>query len=253
MPELYTYPKQWFKVAREIISHAKKQTSLADFYQESKLKPYAQDNSFLYRKDVLDLLFQDGIIGIEGDRLRLGAIHNIDWLDKLLIDGNTDAWELAQDVKSDIDEFKKFDPETLKKIGDEGEFFVVERLKNLINVSKHKEIKHVAQTNDYAGYDIYTPSVINSDKPFKLEVKTTTRKIQNMFTFYLSRNEADIGKKFDNWCIVCLVKVNSVIEIIGHLYFYQIESRLPKDIDKRSSWSSCRVTVETDILRPGLP
>lgn len=253
MIDTFNPTTEWYQAAFEILNYAKRNSTIDNFRYQIKLKKYSINTSPSYSEDVLNKLLLDNVILIEDGKLKIGNINNLKWLDEQLIKGNSTAWEFAENIEEKIDEYKKFDPTTLKLIGDEGEEYVICRLKEMINVSKHNEVKHVALSDDTAGFDIFTPSTINSDNHFKLEVKTTTRCIKDSFSFFLSRNEAKVASKSDNWCIVCVSKINDEFEILGHLYFFQIESRLPRNIDARSRWETCRVRIEINILRNGLP
>lgn len=246
-------PKKWFDAAFDVIRDAKLRSTIDDYKLKSRLNTYSIGQSYSYRLNVLDKLIRDEVVKISDNRLEIGTIENLDWLDEALENGNQIAWELVHEVIGETDEVRLYNDDVLKRIGNKGEEFVIEELYKAINPVLHAEVKHIAKTNDMAGFDIYTPSIKNSDNRFMLEVKTSTKDNDERFGFYLSRNEYEKATKNKNWCIVCVSLTNSKLAILGHVYSYQIESRLPRDMDATAMWMSSRVSIEKSILRPGLP
>ena len=62
------------------------------------------------------------------------------------------------------------------------------------------------------------------------------------------------GRISRNLCIVFVSISEGEKSILGHIYCYQIESRLPKDIDDDSAiWPSCKILIPKEMLREGLP
>ena len=97
--------------------------------------------------------------------------------------------------KSKIDQIAK--AKTSKKIGDGGELLVLAKeAQKLIELGIDKEPKHIAQTDDSAGYDIL--SYNENGEEIYIEVKTTTGSIQT--PFFISANEVavsnDLGERY---------------------------------------------------------
>lgn len=246
-------PVIWFDTAIEIVDFAKKNRHKGDFITDSKLRPQIIGQSFSYRIDVMQELVKAGLVEIQDDRLVIGNTINVEWLSAALEAGNPNAWDFAVALGIDEKAEKKFDTQALKRIGDMGENFVLEELRKHHPSELHRQIEHVAKYDDTLGYDISSPSISNSDKNSLLEVKTSVRQISGKFEFYLSRNEFEIGKVNRNWCIVAISVVNNIPAVIGHLYIYQIESSLPRDIDKSAKWESSKLSIKLEAFRPGLP
>ena len=253
MIESFIPPDEWFEVADDIISKAKSRITIADFKISAKLKPFKIKGSYSYRQDVLGQLLKMGVIVRQNEVLTLGNTQNVEWLEKLLTSGYSKAWNFVEKVDGHVDELKKFDPVTLKMIGDAGELYVIEELKSSLPVELHSCINHVAQKNDALGYDIIAPSVLDTDKTVILEVKTTTVKNKNGIQFFLSRNEFEVGQKNRNWSIIFVTITDSVKSVLGHIYCYQFESKIPREVDKNVLWQSCKIYIETSAIRPGIP
>ncbi|MEZ9357065.1 DUF3883 domain-containing protein [Vibrio breoganii] len=246
-------PNIWFDTAIEVVEFARQERKKDDFIVDAKLRPQIIGQSYSYRIDVMEQLIRTEIVKIQDDRLVISNSFDVEWLDYALITGNAKAWKFADalDRSQVID--KKFNPEVLKKIGDTGEKFVLNELRKYHPIELHSQINHVAEYDDTLGYDICAPSIVNSDHNSFLEVKTSVRQISGKFQFFLSRNEFDVGISNREWCIVAVSIVDNKPLVLGHLYCYQIESRLPRDIDDSAKWVSCKLSVEMEIFRPGLP
>lgn len=217
------------------------------------MKPLIIGHSYTYVLDVLNQLIVYGVILIYDGRLSIGSTDGIIWIQSALQNGYRDAWDMVEIVDGPCDECKKFDQEILKSIGDSGEKFVIYSIKSKLPSEMHSKIIHVADVNDYAGYDIYSPSVNNIEKNVKIEVKTSTRNRDQDIQFFLSRNEFEVGRRNRDWCIVFVSIDNGTKQILGHLYCYQIESRLPRDVDPSANWQNCKILVDTFLLHGGLP
>jgi hypothetical protein len=246
-------PPLWFKTALEVIKWAKLKKRVDDFLLDCKLRPYYLGESYSYRVDVMQELVRIGVVDIADDTLILGMSFDVEWLVSGLRSGNKMAWELVTSLDNEKAIEKKFDATELKRIGDLGENFVVDSLKIIHTIELHDQIKHVARYDDTFGYDIVAPSTIDTDKSSYLEVKTSVRPVTDSIQFFLSRNEFEVGKSLRNWCIVLVSIIDNTPVILGHLYCYQFESRIPKDIDTNVSWQTCKVTIECSLLRHGLP
>ena len=81
---------------------------------------------------------------------------------------------MVEETLGPTDEQLLFDSLAFKRIGDNGERYII----NQLHISLYEKVQHVALTNDLAQFDIFTPSVSNSMNQYKLEVKTSTRYYQ---------------------------------------------------------------------------
>ena len=256
MSDFFLPSDDWFSVASEILKCARNRMFIKDFKLNSQMKPYEMGGSYTFTMDVFTELSRTGVIKIQDEKLLIGNSNNVNWLERALRNGYANAWKFVEVIESEegikIEE-RVFNKEVLTEIGNLGESFVLESLKKLLPREVHTEIIHVAQQDDTAGFDIYTPSVKNVENLFRIEVKTSTRYSLRELNFFLSRKEFNVGRKNRNWCIVFVSISEGNTSILGHLYCHQIESRMPKDIDERAKWQSSKVTVERSMLRTGLP
>lgn len=117
---------------------------------------------------------------------------------------------------------KNISPETLlnklkkqEEIGAIGEEialkFEINRLKELGIKNPEKNVDHVSKKNVAAGYDIY--SVTKNETRF-IEVKST---VSEGSDFYISKNEIETLKEFENEAFLYLVKVTNIAERKGSL------------------------------------
>jgi len=253
MSDNFLPPPAWFDTAIEIVEFACKRKRKDDFIVDAKLRPQIVGKSYSYRIDVMEQLIRTKIVRIQDDRLAIGSSFDVEWLNNALISGNSKAWEYVAALGNNRAIDKKFTPEVLKKIGDTGEAFVLNELRKHHPIELHSQINHVAEYDDTLGYDICSPSIANTDYNSLLEVKTSVRQIPRKFEFFLSRNEFEVGISNRQWCIVAVSIIDNKPIVIGHIYCYQIESRLPRDIDDSAKWTSCKLSVEMEMFRPGLP
>jgi hypothetical protein len=246
-------PPLWFKTAIEIIGWAKSEKKIDDFILDCKLRPQVLGQSYSYRIDVMQELVRNELVVIAENTLTIGTSLDVKWLTEALKSGNTLAWQLVETIGNEKAIAKKFNAEELKRIGDCGEKFVVTLLKEANPEELHDQIEHVSLLDDTVGYDIKGISTQDTDRATFLEVKTTVKPVGERFEFYVSRNEFKVGKKNRNWTIVAVAIVNGEPSIIGHLYCYQFESRIPNDLDENVSWQTYKLRVERSLFRPGLP
>lgn len=253
MKNKFLPPPIWFETALEIIEFARERKSKEDFIIDSKLRPIIIGQSYSYRIDVMQELIRSKLVNIEDDKLVIGASFDIDWLVDGLKSGNEQSWKLASALGTELEIAKKFSAEDLKRIGDMGEQFVLDKLKDHHPVELHKNIMHVASYDDTLGYDITTPTIFDAEQNALLEVKTSVRKIEGKFEFYLSKNEFEVGLQHKNWCIVAVSIIDDLPHIVGHVYSFQFDSRVPKNIDSDVCWTTCKIRLELEAFRPGLP
>jgi hypothetical protein len=85
-----------------------------------------------------------------------------------------------------------------------------------------------------------------------LEIKTSSIP-GDEFQFFISRNEYNMARQLDNWCLIGVQKNLSGFQIIGHLdstFFVDIpEPTLTEGV----SWESLRVQVPVHHFSTSLP
>lgn len=243
----------WLSMARDVLIAAKSNTPTNEFRRICLMRPPKAGMSVNDRLRVADELLAENIVILRDERLTLPFRQNFEWIEPLLLDGDSTAWELVDLVASDdfISEHI-FQPEVLKEIGRIGEEKVIEELREKLHPELHRRIVHVSKRDDSSGYDISTPSIIEHTTQLKLEVKTTCQP-GSSFRFFLSRNEFEVGLKDKDWRIVMVEKQGNNVRILGHLLISAIATLFPIDQDERVKWKSVRVSISRDQIRTGLP
>ena len=141
-------------------------------------------------------------------------------------------------------------------IGDVGERMVVAaartELAQLGRADLARDVRRVSLVSDQLGYDVRAPRL--QGPPRRLEVKSTTSIAQHVEVF-ISRSEADTGRKTDGWnLVVCHVGNVDRAEgtIVGWWSYGGLADRLPRDVDS-GSWQQARLTLRVSDAHPGLP
>lgn len=253
MSSYFLPPPLWFKTAKDIIGWAKLEKRVDDFVLDCKMRPQILGQSYSYRIDVMNELIRNELVALEDEKLVIGESIEVDWLTHALGEGSQLAWELVDAIGNSKAIAKKFNAEELKRIGDLGEKYVFSILEQTHTNELHSQLKHVSLKDDTLGYDIKGLSVQDAERPSYLEVKTTVKPVINTFEFYLSRNEFEVGRRNRNWCIVAIAIKNGEPEVIGHLYCYQFESRIPRDLHYDISWETYKLKLNLSLFRDGLP
>jgi hypothetical protein len=137
-------------------------------------------------------------------------------------------------------------------LGLQGELYVIEELKKIIDEDRHLLIDHVSQRNDLLGYDIASPSTKTDKEKMYLEVKTS-RYVTDSFTFFLSRNEYEVGKKLHDWYIVLVNLEHDDFTIFGHVDSKSLIEYIPVESNIDSSWTGLRINFPVEDLQLGLP
>lgn len=159
---------------------------------------------------------------------------------------------------------RKVDRQALEAFGAEGEEAVLEACRKHLIGLPHliDEIAHVSLVDDTLGYDIVSPD--RAGHRHRIEVKATSA-LPGWAEFFLSRNEACVGKRDPSWSLVVTRREVDVdqgalaMRVIGWLRFTDFEALLPRNLQIASddsaqcTWESCRVTLPDDRLRSALP
>lgn len=241
----------WIEMVQYLVLLALPNTSIdgvnrALLNKESKIGRNYQDY-----KRTLDILISQQVILIDDGRLALGLISGVPWVEKGLETGTEEIWELAEKIEPNLKWARKYDNTQLLKTGLDGEKAVLNLLYQQVDERYHSRIRHIALVDDYAGFDIVAPSIKDHENSVYLEVKSTVRPAED-FTFYISRNEFDVGSKTRNWAIVCVKIKNNKPEVLGHLKLDEISALLPIETSDQVKWQSLKVTIPKSLIHEGL-
>lgn len=247
----------WLTMATRITEAAAQRQLYSDFQHEVRMSIARAGESSHDYWQVIRKLVQTSVIGFEetefsGKRLVLNSLREAEWLDPLLAEGNSLAWQIAETVDPKGQRAKKFDSDKLADIGRRGEEAVLAALRDAVDIDHHKLIRHVSEEDDTLGYDIRSPSVSGHRNQQLLEVKTTVRP-QEKFRFYLSRNEYRVGKNNTNWAIVFVRLRNSTPIIEGFIRADQLLGLMPRDASEEARWQTAEIELSTTRFTPGLP
>ena len=149
---------------------------------------------------------------------------------------------------------RKFDTSDSAVVGLAGEVAVLSRCHELLAIygrdDLHANVVHVSLISDQLGYDIKSPD--GADGTVRIEVKTCSTR-GKVFRIYLSRNEAECGRRDPDWRIVVCRYVDSVAEVVGWCSFSQIAGRLPTDPPSGGRWASVEINLGIADVLPGMP
>lgn len=232
------------------VQAAKAETRIADYLLAGRL---SREVSVGYeaRLSSLSHLQKLGMIFVDGENLILGDLLESPELNSQLLASQEVAWKIVDEYP---ERNRKFNPDdkSLELIGLEGELFVFSELQRLLPPWALDEIDHVSKKSDLAGFDISAPSIKNPSILLKLEIKCSSRPGDN-FRFFLSRNEYEKAKLFENWFLVLVSKSKSKIEIFGHLSAQSLINYYPNDVNKSFRWSLTEGYLTRDDVWSGLP
>lgn len=237
-------------MANDCISFARNNLMARD-YQEFCKRTLGPGTSYYDRMRVAERLIDEGVVLLENNRYHLGFLSEAPWLISALSTGDDHAWTILHAFpKRRI----KFDPDNrVNQItGLGGELAVIAWLREQLEPDYVSRIVHVSLENDAAGYDIYSPSTRTLGSSTLLEVKTTTRP-GPILRYFLSRNEAEIGARNENWHLVFVTVRGGVHELAGFATMADIRQQLPSDPPGNSRWMSVELHMNSGDLNPNLP
>lgn len=242
----------WDEISLEVISAARLGLPIRDFEDQCRLAPVSNGKSFFDRLRVADSLIQEKVIHIDDGHLRINtnAVPE-SLLDELLV-GSEVAWKILDCISPTPKALGKFDQDLLNRIGMDGELAVIAELKNQIPESDYKKVRHISRYDDSAGFDIQSPSSRDVENLVLLEVKTSVRP-GDSFVFYISANEARIGRLNRNWFVVGVESSPMGFRVFGHLPFDTFSDLLPLNQSQSCEWQSARVLASKKAFRQGLP
>ncbi|MBO2458120.1 DUF3883 domain-containing protein [Actinomadura violacea] len=160
---------------------------------------------------------------------------------------------------------RKVDLQVLQEFGDEGEQAVLEacrtHLRSAGMTHMLPDVAQVSLIDDTLGYDIASPDA--TGQRHRLEVKATSAP-PDWVEFFISRNEATVAQCDPRWSLVVTRRDydptigEPFMRVAGWLTHSDFAAALPKDppVDGgqlRGRWTSCRITISAQCLRPGLP
>lgn len=233
----------------EVISAAKSRTHFEDFKAGGRLSGDIR-NGYQARMVAFSDLVNQGFVKLEAGLLVLGALSPVDWLTNGMLSGDQDSWKICDLYPS---QSRKFKPDllNLEKIGKEGEDYVISWLKLNLTPKFQSKIVHTSLTNDNAGYDIVSPSLKLPGRVF-LEIKTSTR-LDDYFTFHLSRNEWNTALGNPNWYLVLVNKIQGNFSFFGYLNSKSLVNYYPQDKHNDFQWSSVVGKLGPDDVFIGFP
>jgi hypothetical protein len=242
----------WQELALEVLRAAREGLSINDFTVRCQLAPIEIGKSYHDRIRAADKLLAEGVIFLDDGFMRISNQEPPAWLENDLKQGVAVAWDILSVIDPSQKLGSKFDRLFNEELGYEGEIAVMTELHVRLDQSLHQRIHHTSQVDDSAGFDIRSPSIIDSSVNFLFEVKTTSRPGEQ-FTFFISRNEARVGSLNDNWRLIGVVKESNSFLILGHLSFIQISSFLPVDRAENGLWESAKITIPRNSFIKHLP
>jgi hypothetical protein len=152
---------------------------------------------------------------------------------------------------------RRFDDEQRRLIGAIGEELVVTALRAELNGLGYpdlaRSVRHLSLESDQLGYDIAAPRIAGADR--LIEVKAATAIEGGVASIYLSRNEAEIARRYRDWSLVlCLVtdQVRREGAVVGWQAASALEPAFPID-SPGGRWESAALWLGVSSLVPGLP
>lgn len=150
---------------------------------------------------------------------------------------------------------RRYDDELQNERGRRGEEFVCAELAvELAELGREDlagGIRQVSKISDQLGYDVVAPKV---DAGFRrIEVKTSRRVADGLASFFLSRNEAEVGRRDSGWALALVHEDEAgELQTVGWCRGKALLRFFPSD-EPGGSWRSVELQVPTSIFAPGLP
>jgi hypothetical protein len=216
--------QEWLEMALDVISAANFRSTVRDFQNIASIKPTRAGMSIKDRIRVGEELIELGMVKVDDGRLILARDAPTPWLYPSLADGSQLAWKIIETMNPGERGEQKFDPELLAEIGLKGELAVIENLKFELPSELHARIHHVSLSDDQAGYDIFSPSCIDTNQTRLLEVKTTCRSGKSFrffisFWYFLKKSSSDVLTSYLSTSASAYFTDVDFCEMIGSLSF----------------------------------
>jgi hypothetical protein len=150
---------------------------------------------------------------------------------------------------------RTLDSARLVEIGSEGEDFVVEACRQHLLERERPDlaaaVHRISQHSDQLGYDVTSPDT--AGQRHRIEVKTTSTGLGRV-EFFLSRNEATVGKRDSSWSLVAVRRERDGSQhLVGWCRALALVPLLPNDVTADGRWTSVRLSLPAESLVPGLP
>lgn len=144
-------------------------------------------------------------------------------------------------------------PDRLAALGEIGEKCVVERATTELSELGYADlvtgVRRVSSLSDQLGYDVVAPRPDGRTR--RLEVKTGSTR-DGLAHFFLSRNEADVGRRDRDWALVYCEAHDDQAEVIGWCRGPNLEPYLPVDAPG-GRWRTVEITMPLAALFDGIP
>jgi len=242
----------WNELSFEVVSAARSEITVQDFQLQCRLAPIENGKSFFDLIRVAENLIKTNVIFVDEGYLKLSnKVIPSSLISELKI-GSIQAWKILDCISPPANLLQKINLDLLSRIGLEGELSVIDELKKNLSGIDPKRIKHISLIDDSAGFDILTPSLKNVENNLLLEVKTSIRP-GNIFTFYISRNEARVARQNDNWVLIGVESTPLGFTIIGNLSFNMFSEYLPINMSENGQWESAKIHIPKDYFVKGIP
>lgn len=241
----------WLEVAEEVVAFSRSRGTVDDYKRRCNLIPPEPGKNRYFRLKVLDEMLQQGLVRITNERLSVGEIEAGSSLAAELLNGDGAAWDFVEKNFSETSA-RKFDDKHLKKIGLDGESWVVNEYRNRLPNSMCDRVIHVSLKDDTAGFDIVAPSLNYETHIQHIEVKTSVRRATH-FEFYISRNEYEVGASDERWVLLLVKKEEGSYLPFGHLFHSSLVSMVPKDVTDIARWQSVKIRLSSSSVFEGLP
>lgn len=242
----------WFELAVDLVRAAARITPIADLKIRAQLTSPSLGKTYQDWLRVLDGLLEDGLVRIENGNLRRGVVVPGSTFEARLLAGDAEGWALVHHLDPQNKFARKFDSSHRAQLGAIGELAVIDEIHHELPPEVHYRVRHTSLINDSAGFDIESPSILETQRRVFLEVKTTCRTGPD-FGIFLSRNECDVGLRNENWYLVLVQISNGEPSIAGHGSIALVSPFLPTDPAERGRWESVFVSIDRNQLLPGLP
>lgn len=148
------------------------------------------------------------------------------------------------------------DAQHLADIGEAGEDYVVGACRQHLTAAGRPDlaeaVHRVSLQSDALGYDVTSPDT--TGHRHRMEVKTTGSASAGRVEFFLSRNEAMVGKRDPAWSLVAVRRDrDGSLNLIGWCSAVHLSPLLPQDLSAQGRWTSVRLSIPTTDFTPGLP
>ena len=242
----------WDELSLEILNAARLGMAVKDFEIQCRLKPISNGKSYFDRIRVAESLIQDKLIVVEDGYLKLSKNTIPDSLVETLATGSAIAWEILDCIDPPRKQLLKLDHDLLRKIGLDGELAVLNELRQHLTDHVYEKVRHISLIDDSAGFDIQTPSIKNSENFVLLEIKTSVRP-GDLFTFYISKNEARVARQNNNWFLIGVESSPNGFNVLGSLMLNSFSDFLPVNQSPNGEWETAKILISKKSFTNGLP